>query len=182
MPLPGFDQPIDNPRQRPKDRGETAMATRTKRGAGHNTSRLAGAAALALIWVPAGAQQAPADTAQPLSLTIPPVNVIGASPLLGSGVDRDTVPAETNVLTGGDLTRGGTLITPDVTMRRSAASTSIRPRATPISRRCSTTGSRRRRCREPRRASPSTSTASASTRRSATRSISTCCPIWRSTR
>jgi iron complex outermembrane receptor protein len=115
MPLPGFDQPIDNPRQRPKDRGETAMATRTKRGAGHNTSRLAGAAALALIWVPAGAQQAPADTAQPLSLTIPPVNVIGASPLLGSGVDRDTVPAETNVLTGGDLTRGGTLITPDVT-------------------------------------------------------------------
>jgi iron complex outermembrane recepter protein len=44
---------------------------------------------------------------------LPPVEVIGTSPLLGSGVDRDTVPAETNVLKGDDLTRGGTT-TPDV--------------------------------------------------------------------
>ncbi len=49
------------------------------------------------------------------SVSMPPVNIIGASPLLGSGVDRDTVPAETNVLKGNDLTRGGTLIAPDVT-------------------------------------------------------------------
>src|SRR5580692_8533208 len=43
---------------------------------------------------------------------LPPVEVIGTSPLLGSGVDRDTVPAETNVLKGNDFTRGGTT-TPD---------------------------------------------------------------------
>ena len=41
---------------------------------------------------------------------LPPVEVIGTSPLLGSGVDRDTVPAETNVLKGNDLTRGGTTV------------------------------------------------------------------------
>jgi outer membrane receptor protein involved in Fe transport len=44
----------------------------------------------------------------PLTIELPPLSVIGASPLLGSGVDRDTVPAETNVLRGDDLTRGGT--------------------------------------------------------------------------
>jgi outer membrane receptor protein involved in Fe transport len=41
-------------------------------------------------------------------IELPPVEVIGASPLLGSGVDRDTVPAATSVLRGDDLTRGGT--------------------------------------------------------------------------
>jgi iron complex outermembrane receptor protein len=45
---------------------------------------------------------------------LPPVEVIGTSPLLGSGVDRDTVPAETNVLKGNDFTRGDTT-TPDLT-------------------------------------------------------------------
>jgi outer membrane receptor protein involved in Fe transport len=45
-------------------------------------------------------------------IELPPVEVIGASPLLGSGVDRDTVPAKTNVLKGDDLSRGGTS-TPD---------------------------------------------------------------------
>ncbi|WP_428489366.1 TonB-dependent receptor [Rhodopila sp.] len=70
------------------------------------------AAVLGLARVPAQAQQAPAGAAQPLSLTLPPVNIIGASPLLGSGVDRDTVPAESNVLKRDDLTRGGTT-TPD---------------------------------------------------------------------
>ena len=43
---------------------------------------------------------------------LPPVTIIGTTPLLGSGVDRDTVPAETNVLKRDDLTRGGTT-TPD---------------------------------------------------------------------
>jgi len=62
------------------------------------------AAALGLAHMPA--------RAQPLSVPVPPVNIVGASPLLGSGVDRDTVPAETNVLKGDDLTRGGTT-TPD---------------------------------------------------------------------
>ncbi len=77
---------------------------------------LAGVAAvLTLAWVAARAQPAPSDTAEPVSVTLPPVDIVAPSPLLGSGVDRDTVPAETNVLKGDDLTRGGTLITPGVT-------------------------------------------------------------------
>jgi len=51
--------------------------------------------------------QAAAQTAAP-TLELPPVTVVGASPLLGSGVDPNTVPAATNVLNSGDLTRGGT--------------------------------------------------------------------------
>ncbi len=70
------------------------------------------AAMLALACMNARAQPASSGSAEPLSLTVPPVIIIGASPLLGSGVDRDTVPAETNVLRRDDLTRGGTT-TPD---------------------------------------------------------------------
>jgi iron complex outermembrane receptor protein len=82
-------------------------------GARHVAHALTGMAALlGLAGVPAQAQQAPAS-APPPQVILPPVTVIGASPLLGSGVDRDTVPAETNVLGGADLTRGGTLIAPD---------------------------------------------------------------------
>ena len=83
-----------------KRRGETVDGTSLWRDdAGHDTRWLIGmAAVLALACVPAHAQQAPADAPQPMTFTMPPVNVIGASPLLGSGVDRDTVPAETNVL------------------------------------------------------------------------------------
>src|SRR5260370_23734838 len=50
-----------------------------------------------------GAQQ-PSE-ARPLSL--PTVEVVGATPLLGSGVDRDKVPAETQVLTDRDISRNG---------------------------------------------------------------------------
>ena len=42
------------------------------------------------------------------SITVPTVTIIGTSPLLGSGIDRDTVPAATSVLKRDDLTRGGT--------------------------------------------------------------------------
>jgi iron complex outermembrane recepter protein len=83
---------------------------------GRRVIRMAGATAMALACIPAGAQQAPVPAAQPQPTTaVPTVDIIGASPLLGSGVDRDTIPAETNVLKGNDLTRGGTLISPDVT-------------------------------------------------------------------
>jgi iron complex outermembrane receptor protein len=84
----------------------TRTAPRTRRG----TSMLAGLAAFALAGVPAGAQPAPTEAAPPLTVAVPPVSIIGASPLLGSGVNRDTVPAETNVLKGDDLTRGGTTV------------------------------------------------------------------------
>jgi len=40
-------------------------------------------------------------------LTLPPVEVVGATPLLGSGVDRNKVPAETHVLTDQDISRNG---------------------------------------------------------------------------
>ena len=63
---------------------------------------------IALLCMPAWAQQAQSDVAQALPITLPPITVIGTSPLLGSGVDRDTVPAETSVLRRDDLTRGGT--------------------------------------------------------------------------
>ena len=47
-------------------------------------------------------------TGEPAGQTVlPQVNVVGSTPLLGSGVDRDKVPAETHVLTGADITREG---------------------------------------------------------------------------
>jgi iron complex outermembrane receptor protein len=75
---------------------------------------VAGAAVLlTLAGMQARAQPAPPDTDQTQPLTVPTVNIIAPSPLVGSGVDRDTVPAETNVLKGDDLTRGGTLVVPN---------------------------------------------------------------------
>jgi iron complex outermembrane receptor protein len=67
----------------------------------HAPSRIV-AVAILLFGVPATAQ-----TQSPV-IALPPIDVIGASPLLGSGVDRDTVPAAVNVLKGDDLSRGGT--------------------------------------------------------------------------
>ena len=43
---------------------------------------------------------------------LPEVDIIGASPLIGSGIDRNTVPAATNVLDSDDIKRQGT---PDLT-------------------------------------------------------------------
>jgi outer membrane receptor protein involved in Fe transport len=76
------------------------MATRLQ--AGVTLSVPVALAALALAGCPARAQPAP-------EITIPPVTVIAPSPLLGSGVNRDTIPARTAVLHDSDLTRGGTL-------------------------------------------------------------------------
>src|SRR6516165_4644283 len=64
------------------------------------------AVALLLLSAAAAAQDtAPADAELPL--TLPPVEVVGVTPLLGSGVDRDKVPAETHVLTDQDISRNG---------------------------------------------------------------------------
>nr|WP_294520297.1 TonB-dependent receptor [uncultured Rhodopila sp.] len=75
---------------------------------GARSARRLGAAAacMALTCVAARAQQPP-------SISLPQIDIIAPSPLLGSGIDRDTVPAETNVLKGNDLTRGGTTALPD---------------------------------------------------------------------
>ncbi len=70
---------------------------------------LAGALALSLGGHGAAAQQpppAPASSAG-LDVTLPTVEIIAATPLLGSGVDRDKVPAETTVLDSTDIRRGG---------------------------------------------------------------------------
>ena len=73
-----------------------------------NIRGVAVTAALAVNCVAAQAQPGEPSEPPPLSVTLPQVNIIGASPLLGSGIARDTVPAETNVLRQEDLTRGGT--------------------------------------------------------------------------
>ena len=83
------------------------------------------AAGSVLLPVLALAQSVPSETApsgqpaptppavsQPV-VRLPNVDVISTSPLLGSGVDRNTVPAETSVLRSDDLTRDGTT-TPSV--------------------------------------------------------------------
>ncbi len=85
------------------------MTRRAGHGIWRGVCQLAAIAApFALAGTSAWAQPAPSDAGQSLSLTLPPLTIVGASPLLGSGVDRDTVPAETNVLKRDDLTRGGT--------------------------------------------------------------------------
>src|SRR5271166_2660731 len=60
---------------------------------------------LALSNVPAAAQDEAAGPAT--ELILPPVEVVGATPLLGSGVDRNKVPAETHILTDQDISRNG---------------------------------------------------------------------------
>ncbi len=55
-----------------------------------------------------GQPAAPAATPQRPETVLPEVNVIAPSPLIGSGIDRDAVPAETHVLDRNDLTRQGT--------------------------------------------------------------------------
>lgn len=66
---------------------------------------LAGAV-LVLLASGAVAQTAPATTLP--EATLAPVEVIGTSPLPGTGIDIDKVPANVQVLTSGDLTREGT--------------------------------------------------------------------------
>ena len=55
---------------------------------------------LLLVLLPPGARAQDA-------VVLPDIEVVGASPLLGTGLDRDKVPAATRVLTGGDIARTG---------------------------------------------------------------------------
>ncbi|HTZ78749.1 MAG TPA: TonB-dependent receptor [Stellaceae bacterium] len=67
---------------------------------------LAGGVGLALACSAARAQTAPpADEA---TTTLPTVEVIGTTPLPGTGIDRDKVPANVQSVTHSDLTREGT--------------------------------------------------------------------------
>ena len=69
----------------------------------------AAAGALGMLWSAAATAQTPQPaTPEPAgSLTLPPVEVIAPTPLLGSGVDRDKVPAATTVLNSGDISSSG---------------------------------------------------------------------------
>ncbi len=69
----------------------------------------AAAAALVVLVGTAAAQQMPAGTpAQTgLSISLPTVEVVAATPLLGSGVDPSKVPAQTQVLNAQDISRNG---------------------------------------------------------------------------
>ena len=68
----------------------------------------AAAAAMCLAGT-ASAQTTPGATNQsvPAEIALPTVEVVAATPLLGSGVDRDKVPAQTQVFTSRDITRDG---------------------------------------------------------------------------
>jgi iron complex outermembrane receptor protein len=66
-----------------------------------------GMAATAILLAGAASAQDAPQTA-PTVTELPPVEVVGASPLVGSGIDRNTVPAETHVLNSNDLKRQGT--------------------------------------------------------------------------
>jgi iron complex outermembrane recepter protein len=68
---------------------------------------LPGAALALLVLSAVAAAQDTASTDAETPLTLPPVEVVGATPLLGSGVDRDKVPAQTHVLTDQDISRNG---------------------------------------------------------------------------
>ena len=80
------------------------MLSRTRLAA---AAMLCAPAALAQITTPPPPAVAPPVVAPPAVTELPPVDVVGSTPLLGSGVDRAKVPAETNVLTDRDITRDG---------------------------------------------------------------------------
>ncbi len=62
-----------------------------------------------LVTAQAGAQTTPDATSSPAppETTLPPVEVIGTSPLPGTGIDIDKVPANVQTLSSSDLTREG---------------------------------------------------------------------------
>lgn len=74
--------------------------------------KFAAAGAFGMLWSAVAAAQSAPTPASPTAdaapiLTLPPVEVIAATPLLGSGVDRDKVPAATTTLDSSDISRGG---------------------------------------------------------------------------
>src|SRR5262249_57435570 len=65
---------------------------------------------LAVLLQPSSPALAQADSGAPPAPTetvLPAVEVIAPTPLLGAGVDRNKVPAQSQVLTSRDITRDG---------------------------------------------------------------------------
>jgi iron complex outermembrane recepter protein len=68
---------------------------------------LAAPALVPVLLSPAFAQDSSPGSPAAAPITLPTVEVVAATPLLGSGVDRSTVPAQTQVLTSQDIARDG---------------------------------------------------------------------------
>ena len=68
---------------------------------------LAAPALLPVLLSSAFAQDASPGSPAAALVTLPTIDVVAATPLLGSGVDRSKVPAQTQVLTQQDITRDG---------------------------------------------------------------------------
>jgi iron complex outermembrane recepter protein len=68
---------------------------------------LSGLAALAQTPAPSGAAPAAASASTTSSITLPTVEVVGVSPLPGSGIDIDKVPANVQTLSSQQLEPGG---------------------------------------------------------------------------
>src|SRR5260221_81779 len=75
---------------------------------GRTFPRLLAATALVVLPSAARAQAVTPESQPPPATTLPTVEVIGTSPLLGSGIDRDKVPANARSFSAGDLSRDGT--------------------------------------------------------------------------
>ncbi len=75
---------------------------------GRTFPRLLAATALVVLPSAARAQAVAPESQPPPATTLPTVEVIGTSPLLGSGIDRDKVPANARSFSAGDLSRDGT--------------------------------------------------------------------------
>ena len=69
---------------------------------------------LSLLVLTRGSAVAQTSQSEQPATQLPPVEVVGTSPLIGSGIDRNKVPAETHVLNSDDLKRGGV---PDLWVR-----------------------------------------------------------------
>jgi len=57
--------------------------------------------------IPGGAALAQLAPLSPPQISLPDVTVVGSTPLLGSGIDREDIPAATNVLGEKDIDRTG---------------------------------------------------------------------------
>src|SRR5260221_6297112 len=90
---------------------------------GRTFPRLLAATALVVLPSAARAQAVAPESQPPPATTLPTVEVIGTSPLLGSGIDRDKVPANARSFSAGDLSRDGT---PSLTRTLGTRSPSVR--------------------------------------------------------
>src|SRR5258707_10889681 len=89
-------------------RGRSRSRSICVKTSGRTFCRLLVVTVLAVLPAAARAQVVSPESQPPPPTTLPTVEVIGTSPLLGSGIDRDKVPANARSFSAGDLSRDGT--------------------------------------------------------------------------